>query len=94
MRTETLDSNCQWRNICQLKQNAHSITLPARSRGCTPKDQALGDIAVEVDQLMIKGKSLSGTCTGSFDLEDQTLNVLCNKHTEKFIVDIKNLNLK
>lgn len=115
-----------------IDQSTGAVQGIIQVRKATSQDNALGSLAVQVDQLVIKGKTLSGTCTGDFNLEDQTLMVLCNKnsdvlslklntsnedivsylkgsfatgelsygsrpaqsHTEKFTVDIKNLDLK
>lgn len=115
-----------------IDQSTGAVQGVIQVRKATSQDNALGSLAAQVDQLVIKGKNLSGTCTGNFNLEDQTLMVLCNKNsdvlslklntsnediasylkgsfatgelsygprpaqnlTEKFTVDIKNLDLK
>ncbi len=115
-----------------MDQLTGSVQGVIQLRKAILKDRVLGDIIVQVNQLVINGKKLSGTCSGNFDLEDQTLTVLCNNlsnvltlkinsskediasylkgsfaagelsygprpmqsYKEKFVVDIKNLDLK
>lgn len=75
-----------------IDQTSGAVQGEIKVRNATPQDNAFGNIAVQVDQLTIKGKKLTGTCTGNFHLIDQTLMVLCSDNTEVLSLKLNNKN--
>lgn len=75
-----------------IDQSTGAVQGVIQVRKATALDNAMGGIAVQIDQLMVAGKNLSGACTGSFAVEEQTLLVICNKNTEVLSLKLNNSN--
>lgn len=75
-----------------MDQSTGAVQGVVEVRKATGKDVVFGNVVVNVNQLVIKGKKLSGNCGGSFDIEEQTLTALCKKNTEVLSLKLSNSN--
>jgi len=75
-----------------MDQAAGSVQGMIVIRNSVPEDKVLGPLVVEVGQLNINGKQLSGKCSAQFDEGEQSLFALCNGNSDVLSLKLSNSN--